>query len=256
MNRLTNLLSSLGILPMVVGALSLTGAVAAGSLWLGCSSGSSGGFTPMDGGGHEGGDAYVPPSDAGLPEVSCNTYCTTVLSACSGTNAQYGGTTQQSQMDDCMHLCAAMTPGSYGDTKDTVGCRQYFADSVAMRGGSPTAMCPSAGPFGGGICGDRCDDFCKYALALCTTANGNPQPWPTPAACVSDCMLYPWDPDAGEFDPNDTNHWNCFEYHLQAAYLEPDASPDDSGQTTAQEHCSDLITDPDAAPGGQPTCLL
>jgi hypothetical protein len=227
-------------------------------LWLACgataacSSGGAGAF-PDAGASDSGRDAGH--ADVQAPPVSCMAYCTSIGTSCTGANTEYAGMTPQQAADDCAHLCAAMSPGMYGDTADTLGCRQYQGDGIAMRGGSPATFCTPAGPFGGGVCGDRCSAFCKYAVALCTTANGNPEPWPSVSACMAACATYPWDPDAGEFDPNDTNHLNCFEYHLRAAYLEPDADIDDSGQTTAQQHCGDLITDPDAAPGGQPTCV-
>jgi hypothetical protein len=135
---------------------------------------------------------------------------------------------------------------------DSVGCRQYHATLAAM---DPATHCPHAGAYGGDLCGVRINDFCGLAVKLCNTANGNPQQWATPADCQTQLMAnWPFDPDAGQYDPNAINHLNCFEYHLREAYTQPDAAePDDSGNTVSQSHCTDLIVDPDAAPPG--TCV-
>jgi hypothetical protein len=236
--------------------------------WLGCSSDdTSSPAGPKDGGTDSQGDHVSPLVDSGggndsgggdaadsaAPTVSCQTYCTTILANCTGANAQYALSAPHTEdgsfsaMAQCMNFCAGWSLGTYNDTNDTVGCRQYHATAAA---GDPT-HCPPAGPYGGDVCGTRLADFCAAATRLCTTANNNPQQWASAAACEDAAAAYPYQADAGQFDPNDLNHLNCFEYHLREAYTEPDAAePDDSGDTVAQSHCGDLIIQPDASPQG------
>lgn len=235
--------------------------------WLGCSSDSSNPTNPKaDGGGTDApssADQNVPPSDGNVPPVdsgtdapptvSCESYCTQVLANCTGDNAQYALTAPHTDppftvKQQCLNMCAAMPVGNFGETADSVGCRQYHA-GLALQGAA--VHCPHAGPYGGDLCGDRCGAFCNLATKLCTSANGNPQQWATVADCKASCAKYPYQADAGQFDPADLDHLNCFEYHLREAYTGPDAAePDDSGDTVAQGHCGDLIIDTDASPQG------
>lgn len=228
--------------------------------WLGCSSdsgvsnnnsagdgGSKDGASNNDsstgdsgGSGDSGGEGGTTPHT-----VSCAAYCDEIQTVCTGGNAQYALTDPHrdppfSAKQQCLNMCAAMTLGTYNDGKDSVGCRMYHADNAKKE--DPATHCAHAGPYGGGVCGDWCGAFCNLATKLCTTANGNPQQWASAQDCLSACQKYPYQVDAGEFDPNDLNHLNCFQYHLREAYTGPDAAePDDSGDTVAQSHCGDLV---------------
>ncbi len=243
--------------------------------WLGCSSSSSNTNPGTDAGSNDsgtrtdtgtgsdtgtGGDTGMM-TDGGTPVVSCQTYCTNILTACTGANAQYQLNDPHtdppfSAMQQCLNMCGAMTLGAYDDGMDSVGCRQYHVDNIIVRNGDPAVHCPHAGPYGGAVCGsDRTAVFCGLATKLCTTANGNPQQFSSVGDCTTQLAADPYDPDAGLFDPNDLNHLNCFQYHLREAYTAPDAAePDDSGNTVAQSHCGDLIIG-DASPNPPGSCI-
>ena len=77
----------------------------------------------------------------------CENYCGTVMSVCTGDNAQYAS------MGDCMTACGALdTSGTIGDVDgDTVQCRLYHL-GVAIRGDDTGTHCPHAGADGGGVC--------------------------------------------------------------------------------------------------------
>jgi hypothetical protein len=169
-------------------------------------------------------------NDGGGHAVDCTSYCTKVLAACPAPYAQYHDNAH------CMNMCAKFKTGAYADSDDSLGCRTYHADNVKSPADQPV-HCPHAGPYGGDACGSRCGDYCALALSLCTTANGNPQPYADLASCTALCTggTFTFDPDAGggEFDPADKGKLNCLEYHLREAYTEPDGG-------AAQTHCPHL----------------
>ena len=116
-----------------------------------------------------------PPRPQDASGASCERYCALVSGSCKGKFAQY------TDMNQCMVMCATLPAGNATDrTENTVGCRQTYAGNVAKT--DPARYCPVAGPFGGGVCGERCDAFCAVALAVCARP-----PWPTLPACVSAC---------------------------------------------------------------------
>jgi hypothetical protein len=93
-----------------------------------------------------GNDAFVPPSDSGVP-LTCAGYCTEELASCTGANAQYA------DMADCMAECTALawTVGTAADTAvDTLGCRIYHSIAAA---GAPATHCIHSGATGGNACG-------------------------------------------------------------------------------------------------------
>ena len=152
-----------------------------------------------------------------------------------------GGTVGEapfSTMTACMHACALMPAGKVGDQSgNTVGCRTYHA--MAAGGGASAAAthCPHAGMSGGGVCGDRCANFCALAASLCTPANGVTDPQFTSAAdCMSQCGKAPFAFDASEPEiVVDTPTLNCAFYHLGEAFSMPMATGG-----TAADHCSDF----------------
>ncbi len=117
-----------------------------------------------------------PPGDA--ESGSCERYCALVTVACTGALSQY------KDSEHCLRICRELPQGVVGDrTGNTVACRQTHAGNVART--DPARFCPVAGPFGGGVCGERCDAFCALSLALCTTKGG--RPWETAPECVTAC---------------------------------------------------------------------
>ncbi|MCB9506628.1 MAG: hypothetical protein H6697_03045 [Myxococcales bacterium] len=83
------------------------------------------------------------------PTPSCEEYCTTVMAACTGDNAQY------ESPEACAATCADMTLGTVDDrANNTVGCRTYHAGVAGESAENATTHCPHAGSDGGGVCVD------------------------------------------------------------------------------------------------------
>lgn len=144
-------------------------------------------------------------SSSGSAAVSCGDYCAAVMKNCTGATAQYGSEAE------CTAACTMLeTAGKLGmpaDTSgDTVGCRLYHAGAAAM---DAATHCAHAGPFGGGVCGDLCENFCTLATATCKTE------YPDAATCATDCMGYAKDP-AYSYQATG-NNYACRAYHLTAA---------------------------------------
>ena len=111
---------------------------------------------PADGGSYDSGTAPGP-------EPSCEKYCDLVMGSCKGDQAQYAS------RSECLEICARLPGGDAGDLEsNTVACRQYYAGSPARTNAG--GYCLAAGPFGGGVCGDRCIAFCGLTLEACSPA--------------------------------------------------------------------------------------
>jgi hypothetical protein len=214
--------------------------------WVGCSS-SSNTTTPSKDSGGGGADNYVPGDDSGgNPEtggggdtgteaggLSCASYCTTVMTNCTGGNAQY------LSQEQCEAMCAVWPVGVETDTSgDTLGCRNTHAGYAATPGPA-TTHCPHAGPYGGGVCGTTCANFCELALARCSAAalladagiDGSPTgtflgvPFTDNTDCTTKCGAWTFpstnDPDAGynaSGGPQSGNVGECREWHLANAW--------------------------------------
>lgn len=149
--------------------------------------------TSTEGGGGDGGET-----------VSCANYCAKIKTACTAGDSQYISDAA------CLAMCGAMTPGTYAEGADSVGCRQYHAGNLPA-----SVHCPHAGSHGGGVCSgaSRCAAYCKINLALCT---GNNAAYADEAACVTACTG--WNYTAGnEVGLTSGDSFNCRMYHLQAA---------------------------------------
>jgi hypothetical protein len=171
--------------------------------------------------------APVEPSDAGVtvdsgktPPPTCGKYCELVMSNCTGENAQY------ETKDECLAFCGHLRLGDEGEEKAaSVGCRQYWADSPART--SATAYCLAAGPFGGGVCGDRCTTFCGVLLSACSPDGGKPA-YASQPECASACAGFSLK-DAGSdgggegpSGPTSGDTLNCRLYHLRLATKNPE----------------------------------
>jgi hypothetical protein len=188
-------------------------------------SSSSGG--PVDGGlsrdadpvdildGGTGSDAgTIPPAP-----LSCTKYCDLVQSHCKLERAQYAS------KDDCLAFCEHIPPGEPGDpgdVKDSPGmyCRQYYAGSPSLA--DPEKYCAAAGPFGGGICGDRCTAFCQIAFSACAP-DGGVGPYASVPKCKTECVEYTFKEAGvdgggeGLDGPKTGDTLNCRLYHLRKA---------------------------------------
>jgi hypothetical protein len=149
--------------------------------------------------GNGGGDAGTDgPQEANADQVSCDNLCDSILAYCFAGDEQY--TTKQ----HCVSACTGLPAGTLGDTADTIGCRQqeaYRSHSL------PEKNCAAAGPFGGGVCGDRCASFCRTIVSACNGA-----PYANAAACMADCgSSYKFSSDAGTEYTTAGNSLNCRE---------------------------------------------
>lgn len=135
----------------------------------------------------------------------CDRYCTSVIKSCGVILRQY--------RDDkeCHEACALMTPGSEGDKNvDTVQCRIAQAAIATNKD-----QCVAAGPFGGGLCGARCDAFCNLVQGNCASQGAN-APYASKADCTEACLKFRFEPTAGEGpDPVlEEDTLNCREFHF------------------------------------------
>jgi hypothetical protein len=149
---------------------------------------------------------------------TCETYCSTIARSCTGPNRQYR------DEKECLATCGKLPEGDESDgALNTVGCRLRQARAAAT-----LEQCTAAGPFGGGLCGSRCEAFCAINARTCGEELGPLQPFRSEATCLEQCSLFTFDPDEGEgpsqdFSGNDTV--NCRSFHLILA------------QQDAEGHC-------------------
>ena len=121
-----------------------------------------------------------------------------------------------------MNACTFFPIGTAADTSgNTLGCRTYHAGLAAMDGGA-NPHCWHAGPYGSGVCGGTCDNFCALTLGWCSAADGydGGAVYASSTDCTTACEGYALadagaDP-AGFFaeGPTGGNTLDCREYHL------------------------------------------
>lgn len=144
---------------------------------------------PADGGSYDSGTTLGP-------EPSCSKYCDLVMESCVDAEAQYAS------RGDCLAICARLPAGDAGDIEsNSVACRQYYAGSPARTNAG--GYCLAAGPFGGGVCGDRCTAFCELTLATCSS--GADAPYGSYPDCQTACAGFTYKDggvDGGGEPPN------------------------------------------------------
>ncbi len=166
-------------------------------------------------------------TDAGTnpPPPSCTKYCDLVQKHCTGENAQYA------DAESCLAFCAHLPPGDPWEQEKapSLACRQYYAGNPALT--DPAAYCAAAGPFGGGLCGDRCTAFCEVTLSACAPDAGE-APFPSLPACKTACADFAFR-DAGTDGggegldgPTEGNTLNCRLFHLRKAVVDDEACAD------------------------------
>ena len=163
---------------------------------------------PTDGGIYDG---ATPPG----PDPTCPSYCDLVMGSCKDDHAQYASRAE------CIEICGRLPLGDAGDTTtDTIACREYYAGSPAQT--DAFTYCLAAGPFGGGICGDRCAIFCELAIDACPPKSAT-SPYNSYSDCQTACIGFAYKDggvDGGGEPPNgpaDGNTLNCRLFHLRAA---------------------------------------
>ncbi len=176
---------------------------------------------PADGGSYDSGTPLGP-------EPSCSVYCDLVMDSCADASAQY------TSRGECLEFCTRLPAGDAGDIEsNTVACRQYYAGSPARTNAG--GYCLAAGPFGGGVCGDRCTAFCGLTVGVCTPEAGA-APYESYADCQTACAGYTYkdggDDAGGEppSGPESGDTLNCRLFRLRGAVHDG-------------EGCADLGTD-------------
>jgi len=218
------------------GLLATCGLIAAGGVWAGCSNGDNGNDGGTDSGGNDvqqnkdtgGGDSS--PNDSGGGDASdggginvdasaldCNYYCDSIIAACAGTNNQY------LDKATCVSMCGSIPndAGAGAQSGDSLACRMYHLSVAAQSSANAATHCPHAGPYGYGVCGSLCNDFCEQYFASgspCKTdvVNG----YLTADACRTYCNGAAG-ADAAAGAPGNAQtapSMLCREYHLENAY--------------------------------------
>jgi hypothetical protein len=175
------------------------------------------------------------PTDGGLDGaigLDCPSYCALMKANCTGANAQYTADSE------CLNACAQVPVGMVTDKMgNTLGCHLYHAELAAT---APNPHCWHAGPYGFGVCGANCDDFCLLATTWCSAAggfDGGPAPYTSVGNCTSACMKFvvaDAGADPGAFSaagPTGGNTLDCREWHLGKALV-------DQSATGQQLHCN------------------
>jgi hypothetical protein len=172
----------------------------------GCSSSTTNTPATADAGGGETGTS--------ASALSCEAYCTTLTTNCSGANQQFGA------MDRCLASCKAYPVGTAADMAgNTLGCRTYHAGAAKA---DPVTHCAHAGPGGAGVCGSNCDGYCQLATMYCSAAN-MAAVYTSEAECKTTCAKFP---DTLKFNVTDTTLQEkkevaCLLYHVQEASTAP-----------------------------------
>lgn len=145
----------------------------------------------------------------------CVSYCSEISKRCTGPSRQYRTD------DECLAACGALPAGRTGDgQRNSVSCRL----EQAKKAGS-LSTCVEAGPFGGGVCGSRCEAFCAINAKNCTAERtDNKAPYGGEGDCIEECRAFAFDPAEGEgpdqaFDGGDTI--NCRSHHLILSLKDP-----------------------------------
>jgi hypothetical protein len=181
-------------------------------------------------------DGAAQPADGGTtppPLLPCSKYCDLMQERCEGEHAQYAS------KEDCLAFCEHIPAGDPSDLKESspgMYCRQTYAGSPSLA--SPEKYCAAAGPFGGGICGDRCTAFCEVALSACAP-DGGAAPYPSVPKCKTECVGYSYKEAGadgggeGLDGPMTGDTLNCRLYHLRRAVMDAssceDLGPDAGG---------------------------
>lgn len=165
--------------------------------------GGSGGEDPTGGTGGTGGGAAA----------TCASYCTTIMSACTAGNAQYGSQAA------CELECAAFEQGDAGAMAgNNLECRAYHAGVAATT--EPEVHCVHAGPLGSGPtalvgCGDDpCTAFCNIAQEVCGAEAT--YSYASFDECNTACQAFTNDTDFNMTEV-DGETLACRMYHLSAA---------------------------------------
>lgn len=209
------------------GAPSLPGAAGGAGGGVASVAGGAGGLGGGSSGGSSGATAAVPAASGGAagsvsmdadPVVQrasalCLDYCDTIMAGCTGTNAQYASPTA------CLLVCEKLPAGTPGSTSgNNVECRNSQA-ALALSTGESGNYCFTAGPGGGGVCGQDCDGYCSVMLATC-------REFATLSQCTADCSIVPNLAQSSVVQTYNTsmqagNTVQCRLFHVTASTIDP-----------------------------------
>lgn len=118
-----------------------------------------------------------------LPTPTCGTYCTTVLSACTGTLDGFDALPADDAATACGAYCSSWGALAAGVPGDNVGhslaCHASWASTAVAAPSAST--CAAAGPYGGNTCGTGCEVYCTWMAAHCAGTYADA------AACAAAC---------------------------------------------------------------------
>lgn len=155
--------------------------------------------------------------DGGPPgnTPTCDTYCDTITTNCTGENAVYA------DRADCMDVCTTAgwpagdeVTGSGPASGHSIGCRTYHGGAPAVD--DPVMHCPHAGETGANVCGTWCDVYCGMAMNVCT---GGDAIYGSMDECMSACGALD---TSGELGATSGDTMQCRLYHLGVAIREDD----------------------------------
>jgi hypothetical protein len=151
--------------------------------------------------------------DTGLHDCTtgppCTDYCSTIMTACQGTNLEYPSAAE------CLRSCAGL-PRVAG-AGNTIGCRTDHANFALT---DAVTHCPHAGPAGDGVCGVNCESFCSLAATTCTGTN---QQFTVGPDCMTACAGFSMTPPRYTVPGGAAggNTFACRMYHLTLATIDP-----------------------------------
>jgi hypothetical protein len=148
-------------------------------------------------------DAGGGDTDAGGPSL-CDQYCQAVTGNCKEANSQYAS------FAECQEMCALLPAGVEGVKENGIQCRLAQAKAAGTKD-----SCLAAGPFGGAVCGTRCQAFCSLVAANCGSQTA--PPYPSESTCQEECATLTFDPaqPEGPTGPLGGDTLNCRGQHLR-----------------------------------------
>jgi hypothetical protein len=151
-------------------------------------------------------------SSLGLPSSlpptpsPCDEYCTLMEDACGDKPVRQYATKKQNCIDFCEQTFGANV--DLNPKGNTLACRMDQAQLAKDTGGGEG--CPEAGPTGGSVCGDPCENYCSGLRQLC----------PEEAdllgeSCVEQCRELPLAGNTFVHPAKPGFTFECRTYHLQ-----------------------------------------
>ncbi len=138
-----------------------------------------------------------------------------IATVCTNNNNQYEDNAT------CMSMCTGGIPADAGagaQAGDSLACRMYHLSVASTSSALADIHCPHAGPYGYGVCGSLCEDFCnQYFTSVCKTDNTTG--YVNRDACLTYCKTAAGS-DAGAGAPGNSASapsMLCREYHLENA---------------------------------------